>query len=99
LFYPIFVGGLRRWRVLAWVQLGAADRIGFELATSRGPKYGEAEREHGRIAVEDPAFTQQLWEALKDTLADTEVSQERQRAVQQSPERSLPETLLSRKGR
>jgi hypothetical protein len=57
-------------------QLGAAERMGFELATSRGPKYGEAEREHGRLAVEDQAYTQTLWEALQETLVDIQVSQQ-----------------------
>jgi hypothetical protein len=46
----------------------AADARGYERATSRGPKFGEANRNHGRARYHDEILAHRLW---KDTgLAD-----------------------------
>ena len=51
--------------------LAAAEARGYEHATSRGPRHGEAPRSHSRAAFLDPAFARALWDAtgLRDALA------------------------------
>lgn len=39
----------------------AAEANGYERATSRGPKHGEALRDHGRLVVDDPTTAHALW--------------------------------------
>ena len=40
------------------------------LATSRGPRHGEAVRRHGRAECHSAAYAQQLWARLQPALAD-----------------------------
>jgi len=48
-----------------------AERHGFRLATSRGPKYGEAIREHGRLALDDVVLARSLWDGVLQTVMKT----------------------------
>lgn len=41
--------------------VAASDAHGYQHATSRGPKHGEAHRDHGRAGYEDPALAAALW--------------------------------------
>ena len=49
------------------------DSDGFELSTSRGPKYGEAWRKNGRFQREDEGFADALWKALTRRCGDTNI--------------------------
>ena len=50
----------------------AADARGYEHATSRGPRFGEAYRDHGRARYQDETLTDRIW---RDTgLGDALVS-------------------------
>lgn len=49
----------------------AADARGYQHATSRGPRFGEAHRNHGRAGYEDPALAASLW---RDTGLDVAVA-------------------------
>ena len=40
----------------------AADASGYDHATSRGPRFGEAYRDHGRANFEDPRLADALWD-------------------------------------
>jgi len=48
----------------------AADARGYSHATSRGARYGEADRNHGRANYEDPSLANAIWErtGLADAL-------------------------------
>ena len=41
--------------------VSSADARGYARATSRGPKHGEARRDHGRAGYDDDAFAVALW--------------------------------------
>jgi predicted 2-oxoglutarate/Fe(II)-dependent dioxygenase YbiX len=49
--------------------LCAAATPSLTLATSRGPRHGEALRRHGRAEVSSPAYAAQLWARLRPALA------------------------------
>ena len=51
----------------------AADARGYEHATSRGPRYGEAKRDHGRAGYHDETLANGLWTdtGLGDVLASS----------------------------
>eukprot|EP00746_Dinoflagellata_sp_MGD_P022144 gnl/MRDRNA2_/MRDRNA2_151749_c0_seq1.p1 gnl/MRDRNA2_/MRDRNA2_151749_c0~~gnl/MRDRNA2_/MRDRNA2_151749_c0_seq1.p1 ORF type:complete len:223 (-),score=44.20 gnl/MRDRNA2_/MRDRNA2_151749_c0_seq1:256-924(-) len=56
----------------------AAEHAGLELQTSRGPKFGEAERHHQRVSFDDPAFADALWAAgLSAALTNIRVGRRR----------------------
>eukprot|EP00242_Pyramimonas_sp_CCMP2087_P009428 CAMPEP_0198214288 /NCGR_PEP_ID=MMETSP1445-20131203/40285_1 /TAXON_ID=36898 /ORGANISM="Pyramimonas sp., Strain CCMP2087" /LENGTH=223 /DNA_ID=CAMNT_0043889415 /DNA_START=178 /DNA_END=846 /DNA_ORIENTATION=+ len=58
--------------------VAVAEKMGFGLATSRGPKYGEAIREHGRLALDDQVLAQSLWEGvLQDIMKRVEIGDKR----------------------
>ncbi|KAK9823754.1 hypothetical protein WJX72_005176 [[Myrmecia] bisecta] len=40
----------------------AAESIGFQHQASRGPKFGEAYRDNGRVGVDSPSLADGLWE-------------------------------------
>ena len=40
----------------------AADARGYSHATSRGARYGEADRDHGRASYDDAALADAIWE-------------------------------------
>ena len=42
--------------------VAAADARGYDHATSRGPRFGEAHRDHGRANFEDPRLADALWD-------------------------------------
>lgn len=42
--------------------VAAADARGYDHATSRGPRFGEAYRDHGRANFEDPRLADALWD-------------------------------------
>lgn len=43
--------------------VAAAEAVGFQHSTSRGPAYGEAFRDNHRIQFSDQAFADHLWQA------------------------------------
>jgi len=45
-----------------------AETQGFELQTSRGPAYGEAERHHYRLSFDDAGYASGLWQNLQSCL-------------------------------
>eukprot|EP00435_Cladocopium_sp_Y103_P010976 s2204_g2.t2 len=45
-----------------------AETQGFELQTSRGPAYGEAERHHYRLSFDDAGYASGLWRNLQSCL-------------------------------
>jgi len=58
--------------------MASAEAAGLEVQTSRGPRFGEAERHHRRAAFDDPAFAAALWAAGLDVaLADLHVGSRR----------------------
>ena len=57
-FNPEEAGGL----------VAKAETEGFELQTSRGPAYGEAERHHYRLSFDDAGYASALWGTLQPTL-------------------------------
>lgn len=48
--------------------------LGFQHQGSRGPAYGEAFRDNGRVSVQSPALAEKLWEAgLSSVFNDIEI--------------------------
>ena len=50
-----------------------AESQGFELQTSRGPAYGEAERHHYRLSFDDATYAAGLWNTLRRSLESLRV--------------------------
>lgn len=53
--------------------VATAEARGYDRATSRGPKFGEAARDHGRQSFTDAALAQRIFDALAPALAQLRV--------------------------